>query len=92
MEAYIAKWEFVCLFVSLSVCEFMLHRAAYFFGDLNSMQNFNTLAQPPSGRKVCGGERKKKNNLKNTGHFVSLQHLRAGHTLCSDPKSYFFVT
>jgi hypothetical protein len=47
------------------------------------MKNFITLGQPLSGRKVCGTE-KKKNNPKNSGHFVPLQRLRAVHALRSD--------
>ena len=50
------------------------------------MQNFITLGQPLSGRKVCGTEeerRKKKNNPKNSGHFVPLQRIRAAHALRS---------
>jgi hypothetical protein len=44
----------------------------------------------PSGRKVCGGEKKerkkKKNNHKYSGHLVSVQRLRAVQALRLDQK------
>jgi hypothetical protein len=43
--------------------------------------NFQNPRTTPSGTKVCGMERKKgkKNNHKNSGHYVLLQSLRAAH-------------
>ena len=61
---------------------------SYFFCDLKLCAKFHNLRTTPSGKKVCGGEKKrkerKKNNHKNSGHFVPLQCLKAAHTLRSD--------
>jgi hypothetical protein len=44
-----------------------------------------TLRTTPSGRKVCGTEKKrKKNNPKNSGHYVPLQRPKAAQALRSD--------
>ena len=50
------------------------------------MQNFITLGQPLLGEKYVAQkkERKKKNNPKNSGHFVPQQRLRAAHALRLD--------
>jgi hypothetical protein len=52
------------------------------------VQNFITLGHNPSGRKVCGMEKKKekKNNTKYNGHFIPQQRPRAAHALRSDQK------
>ena len=56
------------------------------------MQNFITLGQPLLGEKyVAQKERRKKNNPKNSGHFVPLQRLRAAHALRSDQNAEVLV-
>ena len=51
------------------------------------MQNFITLGQPLLGEKyVAQKEEKKKNNPKNSGHFVPQQRQRAAHALRSNQK------
>jgi hypothetical protein len=44
----------------------------------NACEKFHNTRTTPSWRKVCGTE-KKKNNPKNSGHFVPLQRLRTVH-------------
>ena len=52
------------------------------------MQNFITLGQPLLGEKyVAQKKERKKNNPKNSGHFVPQQRLRAAHALGSDQLS-----
>ena len=53
-----------------------------FFGDLKLHAKFPNPSTTPSGRKVCGME-KKKNNHKISGHFIPLQRLRAAHVFRS---------
>ena len=49
------------------------------------MENFIILGQLFTGEKyVAEKERNKKNNPKNSGHFVPQQRLRAAHALRSD--------
>jgi hypothetical protein len=50
------------------------------------MQNFGTLGKPLLGEKQVARKRKKekKNNHKNSGHFLSLQRPWAAHPFCSD--------
>ena len=57
---------------------------SYYFCDLKPHAKFRNPTITPSGRKVCGGENRNKNNQKYSGHFNSLQRLRAAHTLRSD--------
>jgi hypothetical protein len=68
--------------------KFLFYPKSYFFCDLKLNAKFQNPRTTPSGRKVCGTERKeeKKNNPKNSGHFVPLQRLRAAHALRSDQK------
>ena len=47
------------------------------------MQNFISLGQPLLGEKYVAEKKEKKNNHKNSGHFVPLQRLRAVHALRS---------
>ena len=64
-----------------------IYPKSYFFCDLELHAKFQNPSTTPSGRKVWGTERKKKrkkNNPKNSGHFVPQQRLRAAHALCSD--------
>ena len=56
---------------------------SYFFCDLKLHAKFQNPRTTPAWRKVCGPERKE-NNLKNSGHFVPQQRLRAAHALRSD--------
>ena len=52
------------------------------------MQNFIALGQPILGEKyVAEKEKDKKNNHKNSGHFVPLQRLRATHALRSNQNN-----
>ena len=56
------------------------------------MQNFITLGQPLLGEKYMTQKRKrKKNNPKNSGHFVPQQHPRAVHALRSDRKMFTLI-
>ena len=55
------------------------------------MQNFITLGQPLLGEKYLAQKEKKKNNPKNSGHFVLQQCQRAAHTLCSDQWEIFLA-
>jgi hypothetical protein len=56
---------------------------SYCFCDLKPRAKFHYPRTTPSGRKVCGTERKEKNNTKYSGHFVPQQRPRAAHALCS---------
>ena len=47
------------------------------------MQNFKTLAQPLLGEKYVAQKEEKKNNPKNSGHFVPQQRLWAAHAIRS---------
>ena len=66
--------------------KFCLYPKSYFFCDLKLCAKFHNPRTTPSGRKVCGTEKKKreKNNPKNSGHLVLLQRLRAAYALRSD--------
>ena len=60
------------------------------------MQNFITLGEPLLGEKYVAWkrkkERRKKNNPKNSGHFVPLQRPRAAHALLFGPiKTVSFI-
>ena len=48
------------------------------------MQSFRTLGQPLLGEKDVARKERKKNNPKNSGNYVPLQHPRAAHTLRLD--------
>ena len=55
------------------------------------MQNFITLGQPLLGEKyVAEKKEEKKNNSKNSGHFVPLHRPRAVHALRLDQFSMVF--
>jgi hypothetical protein len=57
----------------------------YFFLDLKLLAKFQMPRTTPSGRKLCGTEKQeRKNNHKNSVHFVHLQPPRAVHALRSD--------
>ena len=74
--------------------EFVFYPNLIFFVTKNAVQNFITLRQPLLGEKyVACKERKveKKNNPKNSGHFVTLQRLRAAQTLRSKKLSLIFL-
>ena len=52
------------------------------------MQNFITLGQPFLGEKyVTQKEEEKKNNPKNSGHYIPLRRPRAAHAICLDQFS-----
>ena len=50
------------------------------------MQNFRTLGKSVLGEKYVT-QKEKKNNPKNSGHYVALRHPRAAHALRSDQCS-----
>ena len=75
------------MFKMLISCQFeapVLIQSFLYFKDKLHLSHLNSPRTTPSGRKVCGGERKKTNNPKNSGHFVPQQRLRAAHALRSD--------
>ena len=71
---------------------FFSHHKSYFFFELGPHAKFHNTRTTPSGRKVCDPERKeerKKNNAKNSGHYVSAATPRAAQALRSDQ---YFIT
>ena len=57
-----------------------------YWGDIGADAKFQNRSINPSGRKLCGTEerKEKKNNHKNSGHFVLQPRQRAAHALRSD--------
>jgi hypothetical protein len=64
----------------------LFYPKAYSICDLKFHAKYYNPTITPSGRKVCGREKKKreKNNPKISGHLVLLQRLRAAYALSSD--------
>jgi hypothetical protein len=72
--------------------EVFFNHKYYLFCDLKLCAKFHNPRTTPSGRKVCGTERKKKKNNPNySGHFVPLQRLREAHALRSDQLLHYLI-
>jgi hypothetical protein len=59
----------------------------FIFFCLKLHAKFRSPSTTPSGRKVCGTEKRKRNNNKYSGHFLPQQRPRAAHALHFDQKS-----